>query len=77
MYKLSRKSVEDEAANHRPEDKDKDQSRVSERRDGGHTAHGPIETQPPRVDQQPAVDGVEVVVVQTLETHSDAMNEPL
>ena len=28
MYKLSSKSMEDEAANHRPEDKNKDQSRV-------------------------------------------------
>ena len=77
MYKLPSKGVEDEAANHRPEDKDEDQSRVSKRCDGGHAAHGPIKTQPPRVDQQPAIDGVEVVVVQTLETHSNATNDQL
>ena len=31
-----------------------------------HTAHGPVEAQPPRLEQQPPVDGIHIVVGQCL-----------
>lgn len=57
-----------EEGQHYPQDKDCQYSGVRHRVYGGHAPHWPIKTQPPGVNQDPAVQCVQIIVVQCLKS---------